>query len=584
MTTQRLPTAFRFTDPIVTRFQLGLKALLLFCAFSLFGTQTSAQSENERILSYDVEIDVQKNRSILVTEKIKVYAAGRQIKRGITRNLPKRRDVKGTSQPLRYADFEIFRDGEKESFMKRDEADLVLYLGREDYFLPKGIYEYEIRYRVPNQVIQFDGYDEIYWNAIGTDVKFPVEQATATVFLPKGAESIQQSAYTGAYGSQGKAFSVSESSDGSTLKYTIQGRLKPYEGLSVAVGFTPGVVKAPTFLERFGSLLVLLATGLWMIWDFISTWFKYGRDPQKPESYPMFSAPEELSPASVSFILKESYRSQSLTASIIALATKGYMTIEVDKKPSILGMSTDTYILDKTSDVDEGLSEEEKVLHRALFGDRDRVVLDGKYKSYVAGAKGAHRNEVVAEHSEFVREGNNIKYVILPFFLTIAAIVVSIMLHRHFAVADTDIFKALLIFVPVAIVSLLIYRWLIVQPTKEKLKLQSEIEGFRLYLEMAEKDRMNLLNPPSMTPQHFEELLPYAYALGVENNWAQTFKSVLDKAGYAPNWSKGGRIYYMPGFHRGFNSSVNRTATQPSSDGGGGFSGGGGGGGGVGGW
>ena len=36
------------------------------------------------------------------------------------------------------------------------------------------------------------------------------------------------------------------------------------------------------------------------------------------------------------------------------------------------------------------------------------------------------------------------------------------------------------------------------------------IEGFRLYLGVAEKDRMNFLTPPEQTPQLFEKYLPYA--------------------------------------------------------------------------
>jgi hypothetical protein len=41
--------------------------------------------------------------------------------------------------------------------------------------------------------------------------------------------------------------------------------------------------------------------------------------------------------------------------------------------------------------------------------------------------------------------------------------------------------------------------------------------GFREYLEIAEKEEMNLRNPPEKTPQLFEHYLPFALALGVEN-------------------------------------------------------------------
>ena len=109
-----------------------------------------------------------------------------------------------------------------------------------------------------------------------------------------------------------------------------------------------------------------------------------------------------------------------------------------------------------------------------------------------------------------------------------------------------------------------------------------------MYLEMAEKDRLNLLNPPEMTPVHFEEALPYAFALGVEHVWSTKFKSILEDAQYRPDWNRGAPIYMSNSFGRSFNENVSGSATRPSESGsgsgGGGFSGGGGGGGGVGGW
>ena len=58
-----------------------------------------------------------------------------------------------------------------------------------------------------------------------------------------------------------------------------------------------------------------------------------------------------------------------------------------------------------------------------------------------------------------------------------------------------------------------------------------KIEGFKLYLSVAEKDRLNLLNPPEKTPALFEKYLPFALALDVENAWSEQFAEVLAKAG-----------------------------------------------------
>ena len=143
-----------------------------------------------------------------------------------------------------------------------------------------------------------------------------------------------------------------------------------------------------------------------------------------------------------------------------------------------------------------------------------------------------------------------------------------------------------------------IFYHLIKAPTKMGRKIMDEIEGFRHYLGVAEKDRLNLLNPPEETPELFEAFLPYALALDVEQKWSERFASVLAAAGTAD--SRGG---YSPSFYSGSHTGMDgvmaasalggaltgalassSSAPSSSSGGGGGSSGGGGGGGGGGGW
>ena len=81
-------------------------------------------------------------------------------------------------------------------------------------------------------------------------------------------------------------------------------------------------------------------------------------------------------------------------------------------------------------------------------------------------------------------------------------------------------------------------------PTLTGRKIMDQIEGFKLYLSVAEKERLNLLNPPDKTPALFEKYLPFALALDVENAWSEQFAEVLAKAGtetqpYSPVWYSG---------------------------------------------
>ena len=133
--------------------------------------------------------------------------------------------------------------------------------------------------------------------------------------------------------------------------------------------------------------------------------------------------------------------------------------------------------------------------------------------------------------------------------------------------------------------------------------VMEQLDGFRLYLETAESDRLNM-SAPEITTDRFESLLPYAVALDVEKPWSDAFAAALRRAHpgdadpmnhYQPGWSSGGG-WSGSNLGNAVSSSVAgvsgalasampvSSGSSGFSGGGGGGSGGGGGGGGGGGW
>lgn len=148
-----------------------------------------------------------------------------------------------------------------------------------------------------------------------------------------------------------------------------------------------------------------------------------------------------------------------------------------------------------------------------------------------------------------------------------------------------------------------VFWYLLRAPTAAGRVVMDQLEGLELYLRTAESARMNMPGAPEITTTHFERLLPYAIALGVEEPWSQAFEAAFARA--HPGESLDGA--YRPAWHanrgwggRSFGQSVSASvgaaqgafasampAPSSSSSGfssGGGGSGGGGGGGGGGGW
>ena len=574
--------------------------LVCFSICCIVLASSSIIAQEERITNYEVVIQVNQDRSISVTEHIAVIAAGRIIRRGISRGLPRKRTfINGKTMNMSYRNKRAFRDGKPESFhTKEQNGEKVMYLGKEDVLLQPGEYQYIIEYDVPNQVEQLKEIDEIYWNAIGSDVVFPIDKASCIVRLPEEGKPLQQSCYTGVWGSTEQACVSKEWGSENEVRFQTTRPLAPYESFTIGVGFEKGIVAEPSIFERFGSTIILALSAIGLLIYFIVTWKRHGVDPPKPTPYPQFASPEGYSPASIGYIAEEKYKSGKITASIIDLAVKGHLRIEETEKTGIFTRSI-SYQLTKLDRSEEGLFEEEKALLDALFPYKEYIVIDGTYDARVQTASSGHQRSIHGQHKAFVSQGDNKRFLFIPILVSVLAVVAAVIVKNRFGVNLEQVAFyglsingiALALFMLLAVTAIIIYAYLIKQPTKEKLQLQAEIEGFKMYLEMAEKDRLNLLNPPDRTPAHFETMLPYAFALGVQHKWSAIFETILAEMAYQPDWANNRGIYTDTDFANSFGRSVSNASTPPSESsggsggsGGGGFSGGGGGGGSVGGW
>lgn len=135
-------------------------------------------------------------------------------------------------------------------------------------------------------------------------------------------------------------------------------------------------------------------------------------------------------------------------------------------------------------------------------------------------------------------------------------------------------------------------------PTILGRQLLDEVEGTRLYLTVAEADRLRAFTPPD-TPETFEKFLPYAIALDEETRWSDRFSAQLDALSQSQQAM--GRSNTLPTRWYGRSQPLttalastistalgtalaSASASNSSGSGGGGRSGGGSGGGGGGGW
>ncbi len=567
----------------------------LRCIF-FFGLALAAlvSRADERILSFHSAISVAADGAMEVDETIRVRAEGAAIRHGIYRDFPTDyRDRFGNRYRVAFRVLAARRDGMAEAYALHTMSNGVrVYLGRAEQTLPAGIHEYELRYRTDRQLGFFADHDELYWNATGTGWAFPIDAASARVTLPArdGFRLEAVEGYVGAQGSREQAYAAQlEGPDTAAIRTTRP--LRPHEGLTLVVSWKKGWIAPPSTARRIGWLLADNAgleaalAGFAAVLIYLSyAWAKAGRDPARGVIFPHYAPPEHFSPASVRYIGKMGYDTKALSAAVIDLAVKGHLTIEEAGRK---------YTLRRRRSGGAELAGPEAALLAALFSESDEVRLEDANFRLLRKAMQVHRRALARAYSRVYFLTNST--LLIP-----AALIVAVTLAAVFfigqaapAVVATLVLTALL---------LPIFAYLLKAPTRLGRRKLDEIEGFKLYLDVAEKEELNLRSPPQKTPALFEAFLPYALALGVEQRWAEKFTRVFagiesqTGTAYSPTWYSGRWNSAMIAGDLGrFTSDVTRSlgtaiaaASRPpgssSGAGGSGFSGGGGGGGGGGGW
>ena len=170
----------------------SIKTLVWVVCLSIFLTPIGIHAQQERILSFDSHIDIMARGDVVVSETIRVVAAGKKIRRGIYRDFPTRyRNSLGSQVTVRFEVLEVLRDNRPEAYHTEQQSNGTrVYMGNKDVFLQPGEYTYTFVYRTDRQIGFFEKFDELYWNVTGNGWDFVIEKARAVVQLPPGAEVV----------------------------------------------------------------------------------------------------------------------------------------------------------------------------------------------------------------------------------------------------------------------------------------------------------------------------------------------------------------------------------------------------------
>lgn len=622
--------------------------LLIALLLSMAGSPAAAR---EVITNFDSSVQINADSSMNVTETISVNVENIEIKRGIIRSFPvEYEDKDGNTVYVGFDVQDVLLDGQPVEWSTQSDGRYEkLRIGDPDQYISRGMHTFTIEYITTHQVGFFEDHDELYWNVTGNQWTFPIKKASCVVSLPGGkpGEGFTDFGwYVGLYGDSTYKGDRAVLSEG---RITTTSALGTGEGLTVVFAWPKGLVTPPpppkeddTQKQSAVGAALLALMGGW----FAYAWRKWGRDPVQKAVIPLFRPPHGESPAFLRYVRDLQLDRTAFTAAVLNLAVKGAVKIEEEEgTKTFFGSSKGDYVLHET-DVEAALAPEEDALMMQLFpGNVDVLRLTkSNYTSLAACMRSLGANFRKRNGEIFTTNDMKVLPGVLLYFLGVAALYpfsgdfavnlilcgvcglvvfaiglrktkaantgvqnVAQFLKRIFPSAVLALIASVMIYdggsYPVVILLFMasaaivcVMKPLMMTRTEGGMQLLSDIQGLTLYMETAEKERLEMFNPPEETPELFETLLPYALALDAAKTWGNRFEEILKKADYSPEWYVGPSpmLFATSGglgdFASDFGDSLNDSMTPKSSPGsssglgGGGFSGGGGGGGGGSGW
>lgn len=553
---------------------------LFLPAFTFAEVSSVDNGYAEKINSYGVNATLNDNASIDVTENI-TYDFGDNQKHGIYRYIPTvytgRRgnprqsiqiksvtDDKGTNQP-----FELSNTNDNE----------VIKIGDADALIT-GVRVYEIKYSLSHMVSTDSDGDRFRWDAIGTGWEVPMKNVIVT--LKSSDKALGNLKTTKCYtGASGSTEICDFQTEGNALRMALLS-LYPHVGVTLDSLYKSGTFPAPNKLE------IWLWESHWYYWLpliafilFLGLWWEKGRDPKgRGTIVPMYDPPKGIIPYTASILLEERVSRKSLPAEIIALAIQGYIKIH-QKETKVLFITNKDYELELLKPLPLTAPEIDRSLVAALFGGTTTVNLSTLDSGFATENMKLH----TLAYKEMTDKGY---FVVSPIISRIifyagsgALAVFGLLLAIYFLVG----FVGFVSFLAPGAIGLL-FAFIMPVKTKAGAIMKEDLLGLKMYIQVAEIDRIKFHNAPAKSPEKFEELLPYAIVFGLEKQWAEEFKDVYKTTPdwYDGNFSTFSIIALTSDLGNFSDAAIASVVSNTSSGMGGGFSGGGGGGGGGGSW
>jgi uncharacterized membrane protein len=592
----------------------------------------AARAETEVINNFNASITILKDGSVFVVENI-IYDFGSGQKHGIFRDIP----LTAADGPQLSINIYGVSDEAGQPYQYTTSITnniLRIKIGDPDVLIT-GIKTYIISYRVYNAIRTFNDHDELYWNVTGNQWPVVIQNASASVFLPDSSISnVRMDCFTGLQGSTQKNCTFNRS--GQDVNYSTTQLLNVNEGLTVVLGMPLGYIHNtyvlpqrtyPTstpkrnllslfFIAIFmGFILIILRAFMLQVLALLVALVAFAWRvkikpkpviPRELKDQPLvveYNPPDNLTPIEIGTLLDRRVDITDISSVIMDLAVRGYLKIRYTVQEIPFWPDKKDFELIKLKDGLDLIHPADKIIFELLFKDRDSVKLSDlieqktTFQSYIKKIQEDTEQHLLDEGYFDQRTKDKLEKIKthLPttiFILFVTGAIISFIGSFIFQIFPSEFINIFMALFVVAIIVLFVMMIKLTHKlTPRGISTLGKILGFREFLQLTEKDKLELLNAPELQPEMFEKFLPYAMVFGVESEWAQKFEGIYNTI---PNWYEDPRTTSFNSyalarnlvlFDNSFNQVFNITSPRSRSGfGGRGFSGGGSGGGGGGSW
>lgn len=600
-----------------------MSIFLVFLSFLLPTSFARTNITDWYIKNYETEIVVNKDSSLLITEKITADCDSLPDKHGIFRILPYeiKTDQGIIKMPVKLISITDFNGNPYKYRTINDfQNKTITWKIGDPNKTVTGENNYQIVYRV-NNAIRFSNetFDEFYYNLSGNFWQIDIDNFSAKITFPEEIKKDDTQTYLYS-GYQGEKTNFSADYiwlDDHTLKVypkafssTGQGiALAAGQGITLSVTLPKGIFHKPlilsiiTFNKNYFYYFFLWLIPLIVFIISFRIWQKYGKDPRygKKTIISEYEVPDNLTPLEVSMLLNDFIlKNDAIAATFIYFATKGLIAIEEDKKSGFI-LKPSKFIFHRTRPFPPELKEllAETFLFNTLFkNDQTKIVTLESFRESFRDP--LTKKELIKDIRLDLTRKNLVSYESLLLrdkFLFIGVIIIdcvgtliTFFSSMNWLPFNLFVVNLLLVTLIIAII-IFLFGDLLPRITLKGQEVKWRLKGFKLYLETVEKYREQFYEKENI----FEKFLPYAIVFGMTKLWITKMKRIYGEQymnNYAPGWyiSTSGLSVTPMNFDSfvtslsHISSSISSSIGGSSGGGGGGSSGGGGGGGGGGGW